>query len=252
MCSSSEGRRQNQQLCVCIEPSGGWRQPASCWGWFPTEHTRGLYGGSSRSCWMFSRFWKRLAHPRLKFDMAQILSEWRWDSNPWTADHKRDSPRRAEVTPRSDITTTHRSLDFFFSLRVLLQSIYSLSALFTAGRRWEVDCPLRFVHFQPARDKVSPAQVDSDQSAAVPVKGPAPTAPGSHEDHRGDRRLWLRGLQHLHDLGGQQPVPAHHRTRPRAERPGGNKVRPGVPQVPLWDFKSARSGELRRTTRTTH
>lgn len=64
-----------------------------------------------------------------------------------------------------------------------------------------------------------------------------------HEDHRGDRGLGRRGLQHVHDLRGKQPLSAHHRARPLTNRVRGVKVWPGVPQVLLWNFEGGWSGK---------
>lgn len=50
-----------------------------------------------------------------------------------------------------------------------------------------------------------------------------------HAGRRGAGRLRGRGLEHLHDLGRQQPVPAHHRTGEPAPRAGRPALRPRLP-----------------------
>lgn len=75
--------------------------------------------------------------------------------------------------------------------------------------------------------------------AAALLSPPAPGAWGrpreaaragrQHAERRGAGRLRGRGLEHLHDLGRQQPVPAHHRAGEPAPRAGRPALRPRLP-----------------------
>lgn len=66
-----------------------------------------------------------------------------------------------------------------------------------------------------------------------------------HEERRGPGGLRRRGVQHLHDLGGQQPLPAHHRTRQPAPRAGRPPLRPGLPAGHLRQDQAGRGGGYR-------
>lgn len=137
----------------------------------------------------------------------------------------RPSPRR----PQSPPPPGRRAAPASFPRRPLPPP--SLSAAEAAGAEPQRTEPRP----QRAAGAEAAAGWSGEGDAVTALSLPAPGAGGTgragrqHAGRRGAGRLRGRGLEHLHDLGRQQPVPAHHRTGEPAPRAGRPALRPRLP-----------------------